>query len=235
MTDILISKASLYRGNAHSSLGPVDSGMAHKHRVTELLVSPQGIDGDAQVDKRHHGGPDRAIHHFPREHYGEYRRRDMFKGFVDAPSMGENISSVGLLEQDLHIGDILSYGSAVLQLTQPRSPCFKLDLRFDYPGFALAMQTLGFSGWFYRVLEGGSIHEHDRLILTERVSDISVAGAMGIYFSPSFDEAAYTRLLNCPGLAQSWRGSLERRLASGKIEDWRPRLIGPTTLRTDHG
>lgn len=234
MSNILISKASLYLGDEHSSLGPTDSGMAHKRRVDSLQLTPEGIIGDAQVDKRHHGGPDRAIHHFPREHYGEYRRRDMFKGFIDAPAMGENLSSVGLTERDLHIGDILSYGSARLQLTQPRSPCFKLDLRFDYPGFAVAMQNLGFCGWFYRVLEGGTVSPNDSLILTERLSDISVAEATDIYFNTHFNEAAYHRLHQCPGLATSWRNGLERRLASGKIEDWRPRLLGTQTLRKDN-
>lgn len=228
MSQILIAKAALYRGDAFSSLGPVDSGMAHKRSAEVLYVSQNGIEGDGQVDTRHHGGPDRVIHQFPREHYGEYRRRDMLRRQVDAPSMGENLSSVGVLEQDLHIGDVVQIGTAVLQLSQPRSPCFKLDLRYDYPGFALAMQTLGMSGWFYRVLQAGEIRSNDPMRLSERLSDISVAEAMAIYFSPRFDEAAYARLLNCEGLAQSWRGSLARRLESGKIEDWRARLIGPT-------
>ncbi|ABM01723.1 MOSC domain-containing protein [Shewanella amazonensis] len=227
MSGTFITKSVLYCGADSSQLGPVSSGIAHKNRAATLQVTEQGIVGDAQVDTRHHGGPDRAVHHFPREHYGEYRRRDMFRGFVDAPSMGENISTVGITEQTLHIGDILSFGSTVLQVSQPRSPCFKLDLRFAYPGFALAMQSLGKSGWFYRVLAPGEITENDSLQLKERLSDISVANAMQCYFAPEFNETGYRRLLACPGLAQSWRNSLEKRLASGKIEDWRPRLMGP--------
>ncbi|QYJ75273.1 MOSC domain-containing protein [Shewanella sp. FJAT-52076] len=226
MSATFITKSALYRGTDSSQLGQVSSGIAHKQRAAVLQVTAQGIVGDAQVDTRHHGGPDRAVHHFPREHYGEYRRRDMFRGFVDAPAMGENISTVGLTEETLHIGDILSFGSTVLQVTQPRSPCFKLDLRFAYPGFALVMQTLGKSGWFYRVLTPGEITETDTLQLKERLSDISVADAMQCYFAAEFHETGYRRLLACPGLAQSWRNSLEKRLASGKIEDWRPRLMG---------
>lgn len=227
MSGTFISKPALYRGADSSQLGQISSGIAHKRREAILQVTSEGIVGDAQVDTRHHGGPDRAVHHFPREHYGEYRRRDMFRGFVDAPAMGENVSTVGLTEETLHIGDILSFGSTVLQVSQPRSPCFKLDLRFAYPGFALVMQTLGKSGWFYRVLEPGEITETDTLKLKERLSDISVANAMCWYFAAEFTETNYRRLLACPGLAQSWRNSLEKRLASGKIEDWRPRLMGP--------
>jgi MOSC domain-containing protein YiiM len=204
----------------------VPSGIGCKQACDALVVGRQGVLGDTQEDPKHHGGADRVLHHFPREHYGQYRRWDLMRGCMDAPTMGENISTVGLDETEVHIGDIVQFGEVVLQVTQPRSPCFKLNLQFGHESFALAMQQSQLCGWFYRALTPGTIRRGDSLILIERVSDISVAEAMALYFAPEFDANAYLRLVDCEGLAESWKAGLRRRLAAGKIEDWRRRLYG---------
>lgn len=211
--------------DAHSSLS-VQSGMAFKRPAKSLVVSLANVLGDRQADPKHHGGVDRVLHHFPREHYGQYRRWDLMRTFKDAPAMGENISTVGLDETMVNIGDVIQIGEVKLQVTQPRSPCFKLNLQFGHPEFAQAMQQSQMCGWFYRVLTPGTIEHTDSLVLLSRHSDISVAEAMSIYFLPEFDEAAYRRLAACEGLAQSWQNSLARRIDSQKIEDWQMRLYG---------
>ena len=226
-SQVLVKQISgLYRGSSIVDLGVVQSAINQKSAVSQLLVDSEHVEGDAQADPKHHGGLDRVLHHFPREHYGQYRRWDLISGFKDAPAMGENISTVGLDEHQVNIGDIIQIGEVKLQVTQPRSPCFKLNLQFGHQEFALAMQQSGRCGWFYRVLEPGTIHASDTITLLERCSEISVAEAMHIYFLPEFDAVQYQRLADCPGLAASWVGSLQRRIANNGIEDWQMRLYG---------
>jgi MOSC domain-containing protein YiiM len=232
MSEQLLVKqlSGLYLGEELSQMTGITSGIANKKAATALEVHFETVSGDAQADPKHHGGLDRVLHHFPREHYGQYRRWDMMNGFRDAPSMGENISTVGLDETQVNIGDIIAIGEVVLQVTQPRSPCFKLNRQFGHEEFALAMQTSGLCGWFYRVIKPGVIQQNDSISLIERRTDISVRDAMVIYFAPEFDAKAYDRLASCEGLANAWVNSLQRRLEHQKIEDWQMRLFGPSKI-----
>ncbi|WP_076541382.1 MOSC domain-containing protein [Shewanella sp. UCD-KL21] len=223
--------SALYQGEQISDLGfeqhpSVASGINHKQLSQTLIVSKQCVTGDGQADPLHHGGSDRVLHHFPREHYGQYRRWDLMAGFKDAPAMGENISSVGLNESQVNIGDIIKIGTTLLQVTQPRSPCFKLNLQFGHPQFALAMQQTAMCGWFYKVLQQGEINAGDSIYLVERKSNVSIAEAMKIYFLADVDVEQYSTLLHCEGLAQSWVDSLQKRIETQTIENWQYRLYG---------
>ena len=227
MSTLLINKLSgLYLGAELETIAGVISGINGKQSAQQLLVHSGHAEGDVQADPKHHGGLDRVLHHFPREHYGQYRRWDLITQLEDAPTMGENISTVGLNETQVNIGDILQIGAVRVQVTQPRSPCFKLNLQFGHKEFALAMQQSQLCGWFYRILTPGVIYLNDKIELVERRTDISVAEAMSLYFSPTFNVDAYERLASCEGLAQSWVNSLQRRLALQTIEDWQMRLYG---------
>ncbi|QDE29614.1 MULTISPECIES: MOSC domain-containing protein [Shewanella] len=218
--------SGLYLGDQVQMHNGVSSSINHKHAVSQLTVQFDSVLGNDEADAKHHGGLDRVLHHFPREHYGQYRRWDLITTFGDAPSMGENISTVGLNETQVNIGDVVQIGDVTLQVTQPRSPCFKLNLQFGHPKFALAMQESRMCGWFYRVLSEGDIFLNNKILLLERKTDISVAKAMQIYFSAEFDIAQYKILLDCDGLAQSWVNSLQRRIDLQSIEDWDMRLYG---------
>jgi MOSC domain-containing protein YiiM len=220
------SISGLYLGDQVQMHNGVASCINQKHAAKQLTVQFDHVIGNREADPKHHGGLDRVLHHFPREHYGQYRRWDLMTTFRDAPSMGENISTVGLNEAQVNIGDIIQIGDVTLQVTQPRSPCFKLNLQFGHPKFALAMQESRMCGWFYRVLSEGDIRPSDSICLLERKTDISVAKAMQIYFLAEFDAEQYQTLLECEGLAQSWVNSLQRRLDQQSIEDWAMRLYG---------
>lgn len=226
---LLVNKLSgLYSGSNIQEIKGVSTGINGKQATEQLIVHLDHVEGDAQADPKHHGGLDRVLHHFPREHYGQYRRWDLITRLEDAPSMGENISTVGLNETQVNIGDVLQIGQVTVQVTQPRSPCFKLNLQFGHRDFALAMQQSQLCGWFYRVLTPGVIQLQDKIELLERRTDICVAEAMSLYFSPHYDASAYDRLASCEGLAQSWVNSLQRRLAMQRVEDWQMRLYGPS-------
>ncbi|HHZ8353782.1 6-hydroxyaminopurine reductase [Morganella morganii] len=202
---------------------------AIEKRQTEgvLQLGATGLAGDEQAEKAFHGGPDRALCHYPREHYDYWKM--MYPEIEDrfvAPFFGENISTLGMTEDTVFIGDIYQWGGAVIQITQPRSPCYKLNPLTDVSDFALVMQDSGRTGWLYRVISKGEVSGLHPLKLLTRTSAVSVREAVAIAFHLPFDETEYRRLLHAPGLSASWTLTMQRRLTSGKIEDFNRRLFG---------
>ncbi|HAE79592.1 6-N-hydroxylaminopurine resistance protein [Morganella morganii] len=202
---------------------------AIEKRQTEgvLQLGASGLAGDEQAEKAFHGGPDRALCHYPREHYDYWKM--MYPEIEDrfvAPFFGENISTLGMTEDTVFIGDIYQWGGAVIQITQPRSPCYKLNPLTDVSDFAQVMQDSGRTGWLYRVIGKGEVSGLHPLKLLTRTSAVSVREAVAIAFHLPFDETEYRRLLHAPGLSASWTLTMQRRLTSGKIEDFNRRLFG---------
>jgi MOSC domain-containing protein YiiM len=131
-----------------------------------VMVRELNLDGDAQADLMAHGGPDKAIYCYPAEHYeawqGELGRELSFGMF------GENLTVSGLLEDTLRIGDILTVGDAVLQVSQPRFPCYKLGIKMQDPQIIQRFQQSGRSGFYCRVLEEGMIDTGLSMDVVER-------------------------------------------------------------------
>lgn len=192
-----------------------------------IALDSTGLAGDEQAEKAFHGGPDRALCHYPREHYDYWKMMypEIEERFV-APFFGENISTVGMTEETVFIGDIYQWGSAFIQVTQPRSPCYKLNPLTDVADFAQVMQDTGRTGWLYRVIGKGDVSSQKPLSLLTRTSAVSVREAVAIAFHLPFDETEYRHLLHSPGLSASWTLTMQRRLATGKIEDFNRRLFG---------
>ena len=217
---IYIGKIEPYNGSSPSAIG--------KRQVQGgIMLTALGLEGDEQAETRFHGGPDRALCHYPREHYSHWIERfpaqeDIFA----APAYGENISTLGMTEQNVYMGDIYRWGGAVIQVTQPRSPCYKLNFHFAIEEMSALMQQTGYCGWLYRVISTGIVSEGHALELLARTSDISVAEAITIAWHMPFDEEQYRRLLAVSGLSASWSKTMLTRLAQGKIEDFNRRLLG---------
>lgn len=202
---------------------------AIEKRQTEgvIALSATGLAGDEQAEKAFHGGPDRALCHYPREHYDYWKM--MYPEIEDrfvAPFFGENISTLGMTEETVFIGDIYQWGSAVIQVTQPRSPCYKLNPLTDVSDFAQVMQDCGRTGWLYRVVGKGDVSSDQPLKLLTRTSAVSVREAAAIAFHLPFDETEYRYLLQASGLSASWTLTMQRRLMTGKTEDFNRRLFG---------
>jgi MOSC domain-containing protein YiiM len=149
--------------------GRSSSGICKSPTDEALWLSPTGLEGDAQADLRIHGGVEKAVHHYPREHYASWaswsRRADLLG---HAGAFGENISTTGWDESNVCIGDVVRLGDALVQVSQGRQPCWKLDVRFGEPGMAREMQARGRTGWYYRVLEPGWVGAGATLSLVER-------------------------------------------------------------------
>lgn len=123
-----------------------------------------GIVGDMVADTRVHGGPDMAVHHYPRDHYAWWEGRLGPHPLLRGPNaFGENIVASGLTEDDVHIGDRFRLGTALLEVSQPRQPCWKIDHRLGTRGMVSAIVSSHRSGWYYRIIEEGTAKAGDTL------------------------------------------------------------------------
>lgn len=218
--EVFVGKIRDYQGSRPSAIAKLQV-------EGELTLTETGIAGDEQAEKSYHGGTDRALCHYPREHYTHWAQ--MFPqqaALFCAPAFGENLSTSGLTEKNVFIGDIFRWGDALIQVTQPRSPCFKLNFHFGISDMSTQMQSSGRTGWLYRVIAGGNVSAEAPLELVSRVSDVSVYDAAAIAWFQPFDDEQYHRLLSAAGLSASWTRTMQKRRLSGKIEDNSRRLLG---------
>ncbi|WP_206064845.1 MOSC domain-containing protein [Nitratireductor mangrovi] len=130
-------------------------------------INFSGLVGDAQADLNVHGGLDKALHHYSADHYRSWRmelgREDLVPG-----GFGENISTSGWTEEAVCIGDIVALGSATVQISQGRQPCWKLNAYTENERMAWLFQKTGRTGWYYRVLAPGMVIQGDVATLIER-------------------------------------------------------------------
>lgn len=203
------------------------SAIAKHPRQGPLAVGRLGLEGDEQGDLRVHGGVEKAIHHYPREHYAAWAAELGEHPLLAEPgAFGENFSTTGWRESDVCLGDRIRVGSALLEVSQGRMPCWKLNDRFDVAQMALRVQQSGRTGWYYRVLEEGVVQAGERLELVERPhGEWSVARLSAVLFDKHLEPELLRECLALP-LVPSWRKTLQRRLEHRQVEDWAPRLHG---------
>ena len=179
-------------------------------------VGALGIAGDEQADLSVHGGPDKAIHHYPRDHYGWWAETIGDHALLqDAGAFGENISTSGLTESAACIGDRYRLGSALVEISQGRQPCWKLGHRFDIATLPATVVTSRRGGWYYRVIEDGAVGAGDALELMERpLPDWSVERVFHLLIGGAGkrEPAALRALAAMDLLAANWRARAEKLL-----------------------
>ena len=176
-----------------------------------VAVGPLGLPGDEHVYKDH-GGPDFALLAYPKEHYAHWSGLGL--ELPAAGAMGENLTTVGLVESEVHIGDVFEAGTSVMQVTEPRSPCHKIATRFGRKDMTALVRDSGFTGFLLRVLVCGDIAAGDALRLSRRDDHhaMSVAEAGRILNVDRDDLAGARRLYAVPALGYSARRRLAARL-----------------------
>lgn len=156
---------------------PLTTGI-HKRPVEGTVsVSHTQMEGDGQADLKKHGGPDKAICVYPVEHYAYWE--DQLGKKMDFPAFGENLTVSGLLEEGVCIGDIFEIGEIIVQVTQPRFPCFKISSKHDVTDFPARVLDTGYSGFYLRVLQEGTLSSTSQI--TKRESgplQVSVAAVL---------------------------------------------------------
>jgi len=176
-----------------------------------------GIAGDEQGDLSVHGGPDKAVHHYPRDHYGFWIEALEGHALLGAPgAFGENISTDGLIESEACIGDRYRLGTALVEISQGRQPCWKLGHRFGIASVPATVVKTRRSGWYYRVIEEGAVAAGDPLVLVERpLPEWSVERVFGLLIGGAgkHEPGALHALAAMEPLATSWRVRAEKLLS----------------------
>ena len=171
------------------------------------------LDGDAQADLKNHGGPDKAVCCYAAEHYPDWRSA-LGKRESEFPhgAFGENWTLVGMTEDTVCIGDTYTVGTARVQVSQPRMPCWKLGRRWERPGLPLEVSGSGRTGYYLRVLEPGEVGAGDMMTLTERPLPLwPVARVNRAMYADKADANLAEELSRLPLLAEAWRRPFRRR------------------------
>jgi MOSC domain-containing protein YiiM len=205
---VLTGKARRFRDEEESAIfkyeadGPIE-------------VNVLGLEGDEQADLTVHGGIDKAIHQYPQDHYSAWKAELDDHPLLAAPGgFGENIATFGMIEKDICIGDRLRLGSALVEVSQGRSPCWKIDHKFERKGITARVVTSGRSGWYYRVIETGTVATGDALDLVERPNpEWDVARVFRCLVSgKDGDRAAFSALASLLELSEEWKAKARRKL-----------------------
>ena len=190
------------------------SGIAKKPVVSDLvMVRATNIDGDRQADLSVHGGHDKAVYAYPAAHWPWW---DEEKKLACVPgTFGENLTLAGVDETQVRIGDRFGWGEAVLEVSQPRSPCFKLALHTARADVPAAMTMSGRCGWYFRVVREGAAPARGGLESVLKSDGPTVHEAFASVFARGMDREALLRIHAASALAPAWRNMVARKLVDG--------------------
>jgi MOSC domain-containing protein YiiM len=179
------------------------------------------LEGDEQADRRVHGGVDKAVCVYSADHYPAWRH-ELGRADIGYGGFGENFTVTGQSDDDVCIGDRFRIGAAVVEVSQPRGPCWKLARRWNRPGLPQRVVETGRSGWYFRVLEEGDVEAGNAVLLLERpherwtIRRVNAITYAALGARPSEEAAA---LASCPALAASWRRSVAKRMMLAERTD----------------
>ncbi|RKD73411.1 MOSC domain-containing protein YiiM [Sinobaca qinghaiensis] len=174
-----------------------------------VFLSFNGLSGDEQADLKNHGGPDKAVCAYPVEHYKHWK--DHHDMNVTEGAFGENLLLRGMPETKVCIGDIYEWGESLIQVSQPRQPCYKLAEKHGIPSLPLFVRENGFSGYYFRVLKEGMVSAEDELIKQTSGPAVSIAEINMLTYQPINDHEPIFALLHSPVLAESWKKTLRKK------------------------
>jgi MOSC domain-containing protein YiiM len=184
--------------------GPVLSGIFKSPTENCVQVRRHNLQGDGQADLISHGGENKAVYGYPYEHYSTWAEELGRDDFV-LGQFGENLTTAGLLETEVCVGDLFRIGSAVLQVSQPRSPCFKLGIRMGDPTFVRTFLRSGRPGFYFRIVEEGALQVGDAM---ERIEpgegDVTVHEVWDLSFGEACDVERLRAALSIPTLGPEW-------------------------------
>jgi MOSC domain-containing protein YiiM len=198
-----------------------------------VLAGFHGMAWDEQSDRLHHGGPDKAVLAYASRHYSFWADRYPVSGFAPG-AFGENLTISGIDESTCCLGDVYEIGGCLLEISQPRQPCWKLSMRWGISGLAKEVQDLRRTGWYMRVLREGLIEAGDTVELQARPHpDISVMWALDVMYAKPRSPGDDARLASLPALSLAWRTALQSRAASQQPASDGQRLSGESALQVD--
>ncbi|HCE57013.1 MAG TPA: MOSC domain-containing protein [Prolixibacteraceae bacterium] len=175
-----------------------------------IFLGNEDVENDDVIDRRYHGGVDKACYLYSADHYAYWR--NLYPALEMPWGMfGENLTVEGLDEAEVNIGDIFEVGETIVQATQPRQPCFKLGFRFHNNEIVRQFVDSGFAGVYVRVLQKGRVKTGDEFKLIEKKQTISIRRVYELIYTDVFNKRAVEIAINDPFIAQSCRKDLIKR------------------------
>jgi MOSC domain-containing protein YiiM len=194
----------------------VTTGIFKEPVEGQVMMRSLNLDGDRQADLSVHGGQDKAVYAYPFEHYDYWRRKlpDM-----DLPwgMFGENLTTVGLLEDEVNIGDRFQIGSAELMVTQPRMPCYKLGIKFGRADIVKQFLDSRLTGFYFSVLQEGKVGNGDTLeLISQDSNNVTVADITRLYAQKTNDLELLHRAVQVEALPTGWRDYFQQQIEKFK-------------------
>jgi MOSC domain-containing protein YiiM len=193
----------------------VSTGIFKEPVAGRVRIRGTGLEGDGQADPDVHGGADKAVYAYCFEHYAYWEKRlgrdDLVHG-----QFGENLTVEGMVEHEVHIGDRFRIGDALLEVSQPRTPCFKLAIRMGIPDFSATFLRSCRVGFYLRVLEEGEVGAGDTMERTHvDPARLTVRDACRLRFLELDDRAAARRAMAVEALPSGWRRAFAKLAGQG--------------------
>lgn len=196
-----------YRGTT------INTGIFKQPVSGPVQLRTLNLDGDRQADLSVHGGPYKAVYGYPSEHYAFWKQQ-----FPDADlpwgMFGENFTTEGLSEEELHIGDRLQIGAAIVMVRQPRTPCYKLAAKFQRDDMIPRFLQSGRSGFYFSVEQEGTVAAEDSFAFLSRQPEaVTVAEINQLFARDKYNRALLEKAIATPSLPEDWRGYFSQRIS----------------------
>jgi MOSC domain-containing protein YiiM len=192
---------------------PVSTGIFKEPVAGRVMLRTLNLDGDRQADLAVHGGPSKAVYVYSSEHY-DYWKREFPEMQLPWGMFGENFTSAGLFESKLNIGDKFGVGSAVVMVTEPRMPCYKLGIKFGRPDIVKRFLASERTGFYFAVVQEGEVGAADEIQLIEKSKDnVKVSDITQLYTREKRNAALLRRAIEVEALPESWKNYFQHRLA----------------------
>ena len=193
---------------------PVTTGIFKDPVEGPVKVSTLNLAGDAQADLTVHGGPAKAVYGYASEHY-EYWKKELPGVSFPWGKFGENLTTEGLDEDALHVGDQYRVGSALLMVTQPRLPCYKLTIKFDRDDMIKRFLKSGRTGFYFSVIEPGAVEAGSKIeLVSQDPAQVKVSDITRLYLGQTSDPEVLHRAIGLEALPESWRDWLQERVSA---------------------
>jgi len=190
----------------------VNTGIFKQPVSGPVQLRTLNLDGDRQADLAVHGGPFKAVYAYPSEHY-EFWQQELPGAQLPWGMFGENFTTEGLFESDLHIGDRLQIGGAIIMVRQPRIPCYKLAIKFHRNDILARFLRSGRSGFYFSVEQEGTVQAGDGFeFLSREPQGISIAEMNRLFVEDKYNRELLEKAIATPALPEDWRDYFMKRL-----------------------
>ncbi len=195
----------------------VTTGIFNEPVSGRVMLRTLNLDGDRQIDLRGHGGPYKAVYVYTMENY-EHWKREIGRTDFQIPQFGENFTVEGMPEDKIHIGDVFRVGDALVEVTQPRVPCYRLGIKMGDPKFSKRFLQSCLVGFYLRVLEEGEVGAGDKIELVRQDPEaMSVRKVCHLYYFDPKNLEDCKRAIRVEALSPGWREGFQEKLAKAGI------------------